>query len=252
MTATPTAFVLDHVAELGELGGRRNLRDSVAQKVVALISSGVLQVGDELPGERDLASAFRVSRESVRGGMQILAAHGVVEICHGARTRIASLDVSALQGAAAPDRINGHDLESIHGARLLIERAVVADAARRMDDETLKALDASLDAQAGAIDDPVRFLICDREFHHAIYRCAANPLLVEYVSELYGFMMGRRRRAMALPGATARSRADHADIVAALRARDADAAVAAFAVHLERIYETTRSVIDDPGGPAGD
>ena len=35
---------------------------------------GILQVGDELPSERELASLLAVSRETVRGAIQTLAA----------------------------------------------------------------------------------------------------------------------------------------------------------------------------------
>ncbi len=52
-------------------------------------------------------------------------------------------------------------------------------------------------------------------------------------------MMEYRRKAVARPGAIATSYADHVAIVEALKARDPEAAAAAFAVHTGRIYTTT-------------
>eukprot|EP01037_Dinobryon_pediforme_P029700 gene29700-33450_t len=85
--------VLQRLPVLQDAIERRNTRDIVAEKIASVIASGLLQVGDSLPSERDLAAALQVSRETVRGGMQILAALGVIEISQGSRTRIVNSDL---------------------------------------------------------------------------------------------------------------------------------------------------------------
>ena len=72
---------------------RKPIREVIADKLATLVASGILQVGDTLPGERDLALALNVSREAVRGAIQTLAARGILEVSHGARTRVLSADV---------------------------------------------------------------------------------------------------------------------------------------------------------------
>jgi DNA-binding FadR family transcriptional regulator len=238
--------VLERVLDLGGGVVRRNAREIVAAKIASLIATGILQVGDVLPSERDLATAFRLSRETVRGGMQILATRGIIEVSHGARTRVISADVGPLDpDPRGPKLINNYDIEEIHAARRLVELPVVVAAATRIDAETLAVLEDSLRAQLAAIDDPVRFLICDREFHLAIYRSCGNPVLADFVSDLYTYMLDHRREAMARPGAIPNSYEDHAAILAGLRAHDCDAVLAAFDVHLNRIYATTRSILAD-------
>jgi DNA-binding FadR family transcriptional regulator len=225
---------------------KRTVKEMISDKIEALIGSGVIQLGDELPGERELAGLMSVSRESVRGAIRTLAVKGIVEVSHGARTRVVSTRVDERKfGLSSPNRINAYDLDSVHKARLLVERAVVADAARTIDAATLARLDASLEAQRETMDDPIRVLICDREFHLAIYRSAENPLLGDFVIDLYTYMLDHRRRAVSLPGAIRRSYGDHVAIVAALRAHDPDAVVAAFGRHIDRIYETTVSVLEE-------
>ncbi len=244
--------VLEHVPGLREGVARRNVRDIVADKIASLIAAGILQIGDILPSERELSSALQVSRETVRGAMQILAARGIIEISHGARTRVLSAEVGPVAtGLREPKLINSYDLEEVHAARLLIERPVVANAARRIDDATLALLEDSLAAQRSSTEDPVRFLICDREFHVAIYRSCGNALLADFVTDLYTYMMEHRRRAVSVPGAILASCRDHAAILSGLRARDAEAVVAAFGVHLDRIYATTRSILESEAQPAG-
>lgn len=248
MAAQGSYSVLEQVQELRDGVVRRNVRDIVADKIASLIAAGMLQVGDVLPSERDLAAALQVSRVTVRGGMQILATRGIIEVSHGARTRVITTDVGPVTaGLREPKLINSYDIETIHAARLLVERTVVAEAAARIDAPTLSLLEDLLAAQQAAADDPVRFLISDREFHLAIYRASGNPVLADFVGDLYAYMMEHRRKAVSQPGAIMKSCEDHVAIVAALRAHDADATVRAFEVHLDRIYATTRSVLDAGG-----
>ena len=109
-----------------------------------------------------------------------------------------------------------------------------------MEVRRIALLDALLDAQKAALEDPVRFLICDREFHVAIYQASTNRLLADFCTDLYTYMMEYRRRAMSLPDAIAVSYADHVAIVEKLRSRDSEAAAEVFAVHTGRIYTTTQ------------
>jgi len=250
MAAQSAFSVIEHVSELRDPVVRRTARDIVADKVAGLVAAGIVRVGDLLPSERDLAGAFQVSRETVRGGMQILAARGVIEISQGARTRVVSTDVGSLApGVSETRRINMYDIEDVHAARTFVERQVVAQAARLIDRHTLDFLGGSLLAQREAFDDPVRFLISDREFHLAIYRACGNPALADFVGDLYTYMMEYRRRAVSQDNAILKSVGDHEAILNGLEQRDVESVVAAFNVHLDRIYQTTRRVIEDERKP---
>lgn len=240
-------FVLENASELRESIVRHNVRDVVAGKIATLIASGMLQIGDELPSERDLASALQVSRETVRGGIQILAAKNLVAVLHGARTRVISDEVRPeFEGVGEFKLINSYGLAEIHQTRLFVERQVVGDAAEQIDEETLRQLDESLVAQRTSLNDPVRFLIIDREFHLAVYSSCGNQVLADFVSNLYGYMMGHRRKAVSEPGAISRSYGDHVAIVRALKSRKRKAAVVAIETHLNRIYETTLTILESP------
>jgi len=234
------------VTELRDGLVKRGMRDIVCDKLQMLIASGVLQVGDVLPGERELAAAMGVSRETVRGAVQTLSARGILEVSHGARTRVISAEVGPITiGIGKPKALDSYDIDSVHGARLVVERQVVAEAARKIDAVTLGQLQENLQAQRAADGDPVRFLIADREFHLAIYRASENPLLADFTMDLYAYMLDHRRRAVARPGAIDLSYRDHVAIVDALCEHDEAAVVAAFDAHLKRIYQTTRSVMRD-------
>lgn len=227
---------------------KRPITSVISDKIAALIASGILQVGDPLPSERHLAAALNVSRDAVRGGIQMLAARGILEISHGARTRVRSNDVGPVGvGFAAVRAVNSYDIESVHAARMLIDPQVVADAARNIDAAGIARLEVLLETQTEALDDPVQFLISDREFHVALYQASGNPLLADISTDLYAYMMEYRREALTDPGAIATSYADHVAIVDAVRARDPEAAAAAFIMHTGRIYATTQPFIKGGG-----
>ncbi|WP_165816063.1 FadR/GntR family transcriptional regulator [Kumtagia ephedrae] len=233
------------LSPLNEAIHKQTAKEIIRDKIVSLIASGILQVGDELPSERELATMLAVSRETVRGAVQRLAGEGVVQVSQGARTRVANVKVDVGKqriGVTDPSSINGYSLEAVHAARLLVETAVVADAARHLSEEDIRRLDDSIDAQEQAANDPVRFLICDREFHLTIYYACQNRLLADFVVDLYTYMLDHRRIAMGRPGAIEKSLEDHRFIVRALKMRNPEAVAAAFSEHILRIHDTSRDV----------
>lgn len=244
---SPTSMVLTKVPAFRDAIVKRSIKDVVADKIGGLIASGILQVGDALPSERDFAASLNVSRETVRGAIQILDTRGIIGVSHGSRTRVLRADVGSVAiGVATARAIDAYDLDSVHAARMLVERQVVADAARRADHVILAELEASLEAQRAAGTDAVRFLIADREFHVTIYKASGNPLLADFTTDLYAYMMGHRRVAVSQPDAVSTSVADHVAIIDALRSHDVERAVEAFATHTGRIYDTTRALLKVP------
>jgi DNA-binding FadR family transcriptional regulator len=240
------------LSPLREAIHKQTTKEMIRDKIVSLIVSGILQLGDELPSERELASMLMVSRETVRGAVQRLVGEGIVQVSQGARSRVArvDIDVGAQRiGVTNPSSINGYSLDAVHEARLLVETAVVADAARHLSADDIKRLEDSIAAQELACNDPVRFLICDREFHLTIYHASKNRLLADFVVDLYTYMLDHRRIAMGRPGAIEKSLEDHRFIVRALRMRNPDAVSAAFANHILRIHSTSREVSEGATPP---
>lgn len=241
----PGSSILSRVPDLRRSIERRSIKDIACERLALQIASGVIQVGDQLPSERELAVAFGVSRETIRGALQTLSLRGVVDISHGSRTRVISNDISGLEIGITKSRgVNSYDIEEVHAARLLVELRVVGDAADCIDERAIAFLDKSLAEQACTLDDPVRFLICNHEFHTAIYEAGRNRLLADFVADLETYVMDHRRRVMMQPGAIAQSYREHQAVVDALRRRDREASVAAFKRHLDRIYKTTKSLME--------
>ena len=221
-----------------------SVKDAVAERFATLIASGALSVGDSLPSERELASAMGVSRETIRGALLILSTRGIVSILQGARTKVISADVGDLgMSALAHDRVKDYTLDDVHEARLMVEARVCKLVVDRIDAVTLDRLAGLIETQETTLDDPVRYLIADREFHTVIYKACGNAVLSDLAATLYSYLLDHRRRVVAQPGAIARSISDHRLILAALQSADAEALTEAFGVHERRIYDTTRALL---------
>ena len=84
-----------------------------------------------LPSERDLSATLEVSRETVRGAVQTLAAVGMLEISQGARTRVSRTEgYPSVTGTPDPDKIGRYSADEVFKARKLVELTVIRDADR--------------------------------------------------------------------------------------------------------------------------
>lgn len=237
---------MDTTLDLGNIKAglsKRTIREQVGQRIAAMVQSGLLREGDELPSERELAATLEVSRETVRGAIQMLAAIGMVEISQGSRTRvIGTIDfplADRVWGRAGTRR-SAHE---VYEARRVVELPTVRLAVERIDDAGVQRLRRLVDAQREMTEDPVRFQISDAEFHDVIYRAGGNPLLADFLHEMYSFGLEFRRRVLLAKGSVSLSLQDHIRILEAFERRDAAAAVEAMENHLNRIHRTTLDVM---------
>ena len=230
---------------------RQSLREQIASSLADLIAAGLLKIGDELPAERDLANMLGVSRDSVRGALQLLAERGILEIGHGTRTRVR-------QSSMTVDESLRFDLRQLPNltdaavieARRHLEPYLARRAATKIDDQTLQRLSKLVEAQHHMTEDPVRFQISDREFHQAIFEAADNPVLMGFAAEAYAHAYTHRRELMHSHGGVQLALMDHQRILVALKARDADASEEAMRGHIDMIASLLADFNQPPEEPS--
>jgi DNA-binding FadR family transcriptional regulator len=219
---------------------KRPVKNQISDKLAYMIHSGLLRPGDDLPSERELASTLGVSRETVRTAIATLQARQMIEVSHGARTKVLGPGPFPLhESVSTLGDLKHRSFEEVAEARVAVEVQVVRLAARRIKPGQLARLEALVAEQETMLDDPVRFQISDQQFHETVYRACGNELLADVVSDFYGYALEQRRRALQRKGAIAHSVADHRGIVLALKTGNAEAAVAAMQDHLEEVRRTT-------------
>ena len=151
------------------------------------LESGRLLIGQRLPGERAMAEYLQVSRASVREGVRVLEAMGMVRANVGsgpdAGTIITANPETALAAALRLHIASSHlPVSDIVQTRLLLETWSVAHAGA---DSPAMADAAELLVR---MDDPRlpadEFLVLDAQFHVALAAAAGNILIGAMMASL--------------------------------------------------------------------
>ncbi|MFC6672726.1 FadR/GntR family transcriptional regulator [Marinobacterium aestuariivivens] len=238
----------EHAFAFEQAVRNKTKKEILAAKLLEMIFSGLLRDGDELPSERELGQLFGVSRETVRGALGLIGAYGLIQVSHGAKTRVRRTEAllercAELLPHMADLEINRFDLESVYVSRKIVESAIARRAAALIDEAGLRQLKVLLDQQRKLFNEPVHFQLADKGFHKLIAECGANEILHNYSDELYAYGLNFRRQVMAQAGMIENSFREHQAIYRALCDRDANAAETAMLDHLDSVYRTTAAIM---------
>jgi GntR family uxuAB operon transcriptional repressor len=219
----------------------------IAGQIAALIDSGEFAAGARLPPERELAVLLGVSRTSVREALISLEIAGRVDVRVGTgifvRTPLDSRATMTKTGQGASRPAIGHDEGpgpfELLAARRLIEGEIAALAARRIRKAEIEALKETIVRMRSHGDDFEQRDAADRAFHVAIAEATRNSSFALVVEGLWeqrsGELWTKIEEHFHTPTLREKTLSDHATIVAALAARDSDAARAAMHRHLARV-----------------
>jgi len=217
--------------------------------------------GSRLPTERQLAANLGATRTSVRRALTVLEAEGRIsrevgrgtflreeprphepDAGDGASGHAAGPDAGAEQylgpGGLRPADQGGFAPADVMTTRRLLEppamRLVVAWATAADFEEIGRCLAGG--ERAGSYDE---FETWDLALHRSIMAASHSPLLTRLYAVIeearHGRFWGDLKRRSASRERQRTYQADHAELVAALRARDADRAVEAMRAHLARV-----------------
>ncbi len=194
--------------------------------------------GQKLPGENALSERLRVSRNTLREAIKVLASRGILEVYRGKGTFVAR-DLKAFDGydLGQMDRVRKR-LKDLYEVRLLIEPELAALAcARATDEEMANIIRLAKDAEE-AVHSELR-ASTEQEFHAAIIAAAHNDFLMQLTpiinnavkDALYvGKDMENQLNSLTL--------SDHPVIMEFLKKRDPIGTRQAMAVHLRRVIDT--------------
>jgi GntR family transcriptional repressor for pyruvate dehydrogenase complex len=162
--------------------------DDVIGQIELLILEGVVRAGDRLPGERELARQFDVSRPIVRDALKALEARGLVATRAGGGTHVADV-IGEVFAPPVMELILRHRKAAADYLeyRREVEGIAAELAARRAtdDDRALLAGIMRRMEEAHARGDFGEEVAIDVEFHNAIGECAHNIVLLHTLRSCY-------------------------------------------------------------------
>ncbi|MEM9341556.1 MAG: GntR family transcriptional regulator [Pseudomonadota bacterium] len=209
---------------------RRTSVDDVFDYLHEQIVTLALKPGDRI-SEADVAAQFGVSRQPVRDAF----------------SRLANLDLLLIRPQRATEvrQFSIRQIEKARFVRACIEKEVVHRAAERCDATGAAQLDAALLVQGAAVDcgDVSAFGKLDFEFHQTICGIAGTDYAFEVIQQEKAkidrlCILGRDKE-QRLPDLLE----DHRTIAEAIKAHDADTAIAACEVHLSRLDQTIERIL---------
>ncbi|NSC20733.1 FadR family transcriptional regulator [Streptomyces albus subsp. chlorinus] len=219
--------------------------DEAIEKIKGMIVSGELGPGDRLPKESELATGLGLSRNSLREAVRALALIRVLDVRQGDGTYVTSLAPKLLLEAMSfvVDFHRDDTVLEFLAVRRILEPAATALAAPRVAESELDALGERLHTR-GPEPSVEELVAADLEFHRRIVAAGGNFVL----SSLLGGLSGPTTRALIWRGlaqedAVGRTLHEHRQILAALRARDAEAARSWATVHIAGVEQSLRSAL---------
>ena len=223
----------------------KRLYHTVADSIRELIDEGAYPPGSRLPGERELAERFGVSRVTIREAEIALQALGRINIKTGSGVYV--LDPVEHEDQGLPN-VSAFELTE---ARSLFESEAAALAAREISDETLERLEELIETMSSDDpDDDEASQDADREFHHTIAAASGNAA-VQFVVEMLWKMRTELHPVKEVHAAlcateTGEDRgAEHSEVLEALRKHDGAAARMAMQKHFTRLLTAMIDITEE-------
>lgn len=202
-------------------GPQVNLTDFVYDTIHAAIQDGTLQPAQRVR-EIELGEWLQVSRTPVREALRRLQSEGIIEPKAGGLA-VTSFDLRAVS--------------ELYEVRQTLEGSAAALAARNADATELALLQGLVEAQRQSVDDPQAQARINKTFHTQLYQAAHNRFLLKSLQGLHHSLVLLGPTTLMTTDRIAAAIGEHAELVAAIVARDATRAEELTRKHIRAGYE---------------
>ena len=209
----------------------------IVSQLKGSILSGRFKPGERLPTERELTEQFQVSRVVVREAVRELEIKGLVQILQGPAggAYVTDLSFDYLDSAFLDLFLCGKlSVAELIRTRILIEGEIARLASAGPAPQDARRLQEALEAEKTDAASHAELVSSRLRVHHALAKMSGNRLLEAVAGSLFRLTAEVILEVKPLQEVFHRQ-AEHARIVRAVLAGDADAAAAAMQRHLENM-----------------
>jgi GntR family transcriptional regulator, transcriptional repressor for pyruvate dehydrogenase complex len=206
----------------------------VTRRLLDYLMSGAVESGDRLPPERQLATSMGVGRSAVREALAALEVLGIVSVRPGSGTYLRGSTSELLPQTLSWGILLHADktrelIEVRHGLEVQAARLAATFAS----DEALQALANHLDEMQQAVGKSYAdFVTADMHFHQELAQAADNGVIRDMLQSVRSLIRVWVERALNDDDHARVTLAEHRAILAALEARDPEAAAETMHQHM--------------------
>jgi GntR family transcriptional repressor for pyruvate dehydrogenase complex len=219
--------------------GRRRLKlsEMIAAQILDDITTQGLTEGAPLASEAAMLQMYEGGRASLREALRILETNGLIKIKAGPKGGAVVGSVDPVQFGRMSSRyfqMGGATIRELIEARLILEPAATALAARRRDPEDMERLSTWLAGVADtSLADDTIYMTEAHDFHSLLLSMSGNVVLDLITLAMKDVFNSRVRSAIYPPSARKRVRTVHSQIAQLVLSGDAEEAQEVMRVHLE-------------------
>ena len=213
---------------------KTRIHEEIVFKIKDMIEQGKLNTGDQLPTERELAEAFKVSRPSVREALRALESQGFLESRQGDGTYVSQqpieLIIEPFASVIIKEKFNQLELFEM---RRLIEPQLVYLAAQRATPAEIAEMEKLVDIQEQELARTEPGPTPEKTLHDLLFKAAKNKIVISIMDSLMDSLAESRDKYLQLEGRPEKSLARHKEILAAVKMGDSELAANIMREHLE-------------------
>lgn len=213
------------------------LKELIASQIEEAILDRKYLPGSKLPSENELCKMFGVSRTSVREAVQILQAHGLVDIEKGKGIFVKNISSESVSDNILKFlelRFEGDYYFDLIHARQIIEPGIAYLAALNRTEEDLQKLKKDIDDIKSNDGDPIKHAEYDMAFHMHISKASKNKLLPLLIKPIHKLMPAVKSKILSdVKDAKNAAVIWHTKIYKMIKIQDPDGAKNMMIAHLE-------------------
>jgi len=215
---------------------KTRIHEEIVFKIKDMIKQGTLKTGDQLPTERELAEAFKVSRPSVREALRALESQGFLVSRQGDGTYVTQQPIELLiEPFASVILKEKFDQLELFEMRRLIEPQLAYLAAERATPAEIAEMEQSLTLQEQELTGSEPLPTPEKTIHDLIFQAARNKILLSIMESLMDSLAESRDRYLQIEDRPEKSLARHGNILTAIKAGNGELAADIMREHLEEI-----------------
>ena len=223
---------------------KTRLSEAAIEQIKEMIVDRNLEPGAKLPSERELVTSFGISRSSIREALRMLEIMGLVEVKPGKGVYVKGLTGDLFMPLSSLLSSHRETLNHHFEARLLLEPAAAALAAKRASNNDIKRLKkiTKIFKENLKKENLIELIRADIEFHRLIANATNNETIEVLMNTITRYNFEGWKMSLRTKERPANTVIEHGKILEAIASGDEKKAKSAMRFHLKEAVKNLQKV----------